>query len=109
MDLVNFKNSDYTCCPDEEKPEEFWTYLADRKYDLIPGDDYLQKIKSKNLISRDSRTAWFAHRSVRVGAIFFGSYWSVLRRTAPHHPVPGRTGSGAWIPAHIISKRGIRR
>ena len=39
--------SDYTCCPDEEKPEEFWAYLADRKYDLIPGNDYLQFIKSK--------------------------------------------------------------
>ena len=25
---------------------------------------------------RDPRTAWSAHRSVRVGAIFFGFYWS---------------------------------
>ena len=25
--------------------------------------------------SRDPRNAWFAHRSVRVGAIFLGFYW----------------------------------
>ena len=35
---------DYTCCPDEEKPDEFWKYLADRKYDLRPGNEYLKFI-----------------------------------------------------------------
>ena len=57
--LNSFKNLDYTCCPDEEKPEEFWAYLADRKYDLIPGDDYLQKIKSKiSLTSYEPLSPW---------------------------------------------------
>ena len=28
------------------------------------------------VLCRDPRTAWSAHRSVRVGAIFFGFYWS---------------------------------
>jgi len=53
--------SDYTCCPDEEKPEEFWAYLADRKYDLIPGDDYLQKIKNAGFADavRDDMSDWF--------------------------------------------------
>ena len=36
--------SDYTCCPDEEKTDEFWAYLADRKYDLRPADEYLKFI-----------------------------------------------------------------
>ena len=39
--------SDYTCCPDHEKTDEFWAYLADRKYDLRPADEYLGFITGK--------------------------------------------------------------
>ena len=70
--LNSFKNLDYTCCPDEEKPEEFWAYLADRKYDLIPGDDYLQKIKSKSQKSflRQGSIVRVVVRSVDLGDDF---------------------------------------
>ena len=44
---VNTLLLDYTCCPDEEKSDEFWAYLADRKYDLRPADEYLKFITGK--------------------------------------------------------------
>lgn len=53
--------SDYTCCPDDEKPEEFWKYLADRKYDLRPGNEYLQLIKDAGFANavREDLSDWF--------------------------------------------------
>ena len=53
--------------------------------------------------TRDPHTAWSAHRSVRVGAIFFGFYWSWC---APPGPRTNRLwcvdpwGRERWIP-HI--------
>ena len=46
--MINHCLLDYTCCPDEEKPDEFWKYLADRKYDLRPGNEYLKFITGES-------------------------------------------------------------
>merc|ERR1712176_343693 len=52
--------SDYTCCPDEQKPKEFWAYLADRKYDLRPGDEYLKFITDAGFDARhEDMSEWF--------------------------------------------------
>ena len=74
---------------------------------------------------KDPRTAWFAHRSVRVGTIFFGFDWCLrgagfwrfcgsgvgrceflknfvmLVRCGPEILAP--TGSGEWIPGYDIN------
>ena len=58
-------------------------------------------IKSPVII-RDSRTAWFAHRSVQVGAILIGFYWRSYG--ASFWVFCGSEiskFSGAWIPAFV--------
>jgi len=52
--------SDYTCCPDEEKPDEFWTYLADRKYDLRPIEEYAAFIRGAGFdVVAEDQSEWF--------------------------------------------------
>lgn len=52
--------SDYTCCPDEEKTEEFWTYLADRKYDLRPMSEYAAFIEGAGFtVTATDKSKWF--------------------------------------------------
>ena len=54
------KNSDYTCCPDEQKTEEFWAYLADRKYDLRPINEYADFIKGAGFdVTATDQSEWF--------------------------------------------------
>jgi len=52
--------SDYTCCTDEKKTEEFWAYLADRKYDLRPIDEYLAFITAAGFeATATDMSQWF--------------------------------------------------
>jgi len=52
--------SDYTCCPDEEKTEEFWEYLADRKYDLRPISEYKKFIEDAGFeVTATDMSKWF--------------------------------------------------
>jgi len=52
--------SDYTCCPDSEKTEEFWTYLADRKYDLRPIGEYADFIRGAGFtVTATDKSKWF--------------------------------------------------
>ena len=51
---------DYICCPDEEKTEEFWTYLADRKYDLRPMNEYADFLKGAGFdVKATNMSEWF--------------------------------------------------
>ena len=62
------------------------------------------------VLIRDPRTASSAHRSVRVGAIFFGFYWFWCGavRVFQKFIGTGPTGSGAWIPGLDSFYRTIR-
>jgi len=52
--------SDYVCCPDEEKSEEFWKYLADRKYDLRPMNEYADFLKGAGFdVKATNMSDWF--------------------------------------------------
>jgi len=52
--------SDYTCCTDEEKTEEFWEYLADRKYDLRPIGEYKNFIEMAGFeVTATDMSKWF--------------------------------------------------
>ena len=47
-----------------------------RNWTAMKADGHCYKRLSFSNGTRDPRTAWSAHCSVRVGAIFFGFYWS---------------------------------
>jgi hypothetical protein len=51
---------DYICCPDEEKSDEFWKYLADRKYDLRPMNEYADFLKGAGFdVKATNMSEWF--------------------------------------------------
>ena len=54
----------------------------------------------RTVARRDPRTAWCAHRSVRVGAIFFNSLdaGSEVSKFSGVVRILARAGSGVWIP-----------